>query len=304
VSAAPTDRLARALLFGYGFRSRYLPTSVGRVHLLAGHGKGKLPPIVLLHGIGASGMNYLPLLLKLRRHAGRIWVPEMPGHGFSPAPKAGASPRVLRKALREALDQLSEPFVLFGNSMGGAAAIEYASTNPERVRALIVASPGGAPLERLELTQFLRTFEIETMAEAREFVDRLTAKPVPGSTLMAWVSKRQSAKPSLRSLLSSIEPEDLLTSDHLGRLKMPVLCSWGQGDKLLPREGLEFFRAHLPGHAVIEEPEGLGHVPFLDDADQVAKRIVSFVRELPGVDRRKAGAAGYRGKERRKGRTG
>jgi pimeloyl-ACP methyl ester carboxylesterase len=59
---------------------------------------------------------------------------------------------------------------------------------------------------------------------------------------------------------------------------MPVLCLWGTNDHLLPDTAREFFRRHLPAHAIFEEPEGYGHAPYVDHADDFVRRIAAFAR--------------------------
>ena len=45
---------------------------------------------------------------------------------------------------------------------------------------------------------------------------------------------------------------------------MPVLLLWGESEKLLPAERLDYFRAHLPPHAEIHVVERFGHVPQVE----------------------------------------
>ena len=100
-------------------------------------GPGK--PVVLLHpGVGDS----------------RIWEPIMPrlaacyrvirydarGHGASPPATA---PYTLLTDLIAVLDQLEVPGATFaGCSQGGASSIDLALSQPSRVSALVLVSPG------------------------------------------------------------------------------------------------------------------------------------------------------------------
>jgi pimeloyl-ACP methyl ester carboxylesterase len=84
----------------------------------------------------------------------------------------------------------------------------------------------------------------------------------------------------VRGLLSSIAPDDMLRPEQLAALRMPVLLLWGRDERILPRAHLEFFRRHLPRHARFEEPEGLGHAPYLDDASAVARQILTFAADV------------------------
>ena len=57
---------------------------------------------------------------------------------------------------------------------------------------------------------------------------------------------------------------------------MPTLLIWGQSEKLLPYEGLDFFRAHLPAHAEIHEVKGFGHMPQMEHPRAFVERLETF----------------------------
>ncbi|APR85116.1 Putative hydrolase [Minicystis rosea] len=255
-------------------------TSAGRVHVLEGRGRGALPPVVLLHGISSAGVHFLPLLHRLRGRVRHLVAPDMPAHGFSDPPPV-MRPEAMKEALVEAMDAVvHEPSIVFGNSMGGIAAVHYALARPERVRGLILCSPSGASMDEDELRRFVRGFDLGTHGAALDFVDRLFARPNPMRHLFAWGVRRQFSDPRVRGLLSAIAPQDLLRPEQLSALRMPVMLLWGRDERILPREHYEFFRRHLPAHTFVSEPEGLGHAPYLDDVGAVARQILTFAADL------------------------
>jgi pimeloyl-ACP methyl ester carboxylesterase len=277
---ALTNQLARTSLLLGGYRSRHVVTSAGRVHVLDGRGEGDLPPVVLFHGISSAGMHFLPLLQKLRGRVRHLTAPDMPAHGFSDPPPV-MRPEAMKDALVEAMDAVvREPSVIFGNSMGGIAAVHYALARPERVRGLILCSPSGASMNEDELRTFVRGFHFGTHGDALAFVDRLFARRNRMRHLFAWGVRRQFRAPGVRGLLSAIAPEDMLRPEQLAALRMPVLLLWGRDERILPRAHYDFFRRHLPAHTRVEEPEGLGHAPYLDDVDAVARQILTFAADL------------------------
>lgn len=283
------ERVARRYLRMRGFTSRDVQTSVGTAHVLEAPGQGSLPPLVLLHGFGASGVQMLPILVRLQRHSRRLLVPDLPGHGFSEVPKGGAMAEGLRQGLLETLDQIiDEPVVLFGNSMGGFAAITYAVERRAKVSHLILCSPGGARMAQHELDDFRRVFDVDTHADALEFVDRLLGKRSPFRHAMALSVRRRMRTPHLRALIGSVTPEDLLLPNHLSDLDMPILMVWGDRDGILPEHNREFFRAHLPEHAEIVEPAQLGHSPYLESPGALTRLILRFLSDGPPSE---AGAA-------------
>ncbi len=279
--AAIEDHLARATLQARFFRSRRIRTSVGRMHMLDARGEGRLPPLVLLHGLSSTGVHYLPLVSHVRPHVRRLLLPDLPGHGFSDIPAGGMRHEALSAGVREALDAvLDEPAVIFGNSLGALAAIHYARLRPERVRGLFLCSPGGAPMEEKELERFLATFRVESHASAVAFVDRVFGTRTPLRHVLAWGIKRRMRNPGVRGLLEAVTPEVLLSKDDLAGLRMPVVLSWGRRDGVLPRGHFDFFRDNLPPATVVHEPQNHGHSPYLEDAGGVGRAIVHFLGEV------------------------
>jgi pimeloyl-ACP methyl ester carboxylesterase len=68
---------------------------------------------------------------------------------------------------------------------------------------------------------------------------------------------------------------------------------WGRSERILPPSALAYFRAHLPAHVEILEPEGFGHCPHLDNPKRLARAITEFaserssnVRSIPSSPRR------------------
>lgn len=261
-----------------GFESRDIPTSVGISHVLEAKGQGSLPPLVLLHGFGASGVQMLPIMLRLQKHTRRLIVPDLPGHGFSDTPTEGAPADGLRAGLFETLDAvLDEPMVLFGNSMGGFAAISYALERPERVQSLILCSPGGASMVQAQLDDFRKIFAVQSHNDALEFVDRLLGKRSPFRHAMAVSVRRRLSRPHLQALMASVTPEHLLPAEALASLKMPILMVWGQEDQILPEHSRDFFVNHLPEHAEVVQPDQLGHSPYLESPGALTEHILRFI---------------------------
>ena len=81
--------------------------------------------------------------------------------------------------------------------------------------------------------------------------------------------------------VDALSTDDLLTPGVLARLSMPTLLLWGKRDRILPASSLEFFKRHLPPHAEVEEPWSFGHSPFLEQPEELARRIASFVVDIP-----------------------
>ncbi|MGE0786291.1 MAG: alpha/beta fold hydrolase [Sandaracinaceae bacterium] len=279
------DRLLLQGLKLRGYTSRKVPTSVGALHVLEAEGGGALPPVVVLHGLSASGQYYDSLMRRIRPHVRRVIAPDMPGHGYSDLPAEGLNHDTLGAGLTEGLDQiLDEPVILFGNSLGGVAAVRYATERQDRVLSLILAAPGGAPMDEPELTRFVDRFMIDDHDKALDFVDRLFYRPHPMRHLLAWGVRQQMGRTGIEDLLRSVKPEDLLKPEELEGLRMPVTVLWGEADRVLSPAHRAFFEAHLPPHAEIHRIEEYGHVPHISHPDELADRVLEIARRVASGD--------------------
>jgi len=273
-------RLERGIFRLKGYQSRFIQTPVGPIHVFEKHTKGTLPPVLLLHGLNASASSFRPLLTGIENQFSRILIPDFPGHGFSALPAAGLTPDAVQVGLFEALNQMVQDRVLLiGNSLGGIAAMRFASQHPDKVRALLLISPGGAMAEANELRALLSQFYLDTFKDALRFVDNLHASPPWYRWLLALGMKGEFARPGIRHFLQTIGVKDLLTPDDLKQLSVPIDLIWGKQEKLFPQAHLAFFKQHLPAHARIIEPEEFSHVPYLDRAKQVAKYVLDFAHQ-------------------------
>ena len=272
--------LERGMRFGLrrsGVATTYLSTPLGRLHVYDAPGTGR-GTIVLLHGISATAAPFAPLIGRLRPDFARVIAIDLPGHGFSDATRVPLTPELLFDTMTAAIDELArgERITIVGNSLGGLVAARYAIRRPATVAGLILLSPAGAESSDAEWQALQASFRITSRREALAFVSRVSHRPPLISKLIAHELVGKTKQPAVRDLLETTTPDHALPGAELRALPMPVLLWWGKSERLLPASHLAWWRANLPPHAVIEEPDGIGHCPHLDAPARVASRIVSF----------------------------
>jgi pimeloyl-ACP methyl ester carboxylesterase len=275
------DEVLRAQLRLGGFRSRFVDTSAGRMHAMVSEGGGDLPPFVLLHGFAAASHYYGGLASRMRPLVRHVIAPDLPGHGVSAGDARTIDWSTLEDGLCETLDTLIDrPAIVFGNSLGGAAAVRYAAMRPNKVRGLFLVAPGGAPMDDATFRSFLSRFALEDHDAALDFVDRLFERPPPYYRhLIAWGTRHQFARPAMRALMQRGLAINLLTPEELRSLSMPTHVVWGGADRILLPSHLAFFREHLPAHATLEVVPRFGHTPHMDQPDALHTMLVAFARE-------------------------
>lgn len=274
------ERLARQALRQRGAVSRSVPSPLGALHTYDLAGSGALPTTVFLHGLGSAATPFAPVFARMTRRVRRVIAPDYPGHGFSAPPTEPLTPTRLFEAVAAALDAvLDEPAVVVGNSLGGALALQYALARPERVRALVLLSPAGARSTDEEWGAIRGAFDIATRADAQAFCRRVYHRTPWFLPLVAHELADAIGRPAVRDLLEAASNAETPEPAALATLPMPILLSWGRSERLLPEAHFDYFRQHLPGHAVIERPVGVGHCPHFDAPAALAERILAFAAQ-------------------------
>jgi pimeloyl-ACP methyl ester carboxylesterase len=108
----------------------------GPVHYADYGGEGR--PIVLVHGLGGSHLNWMPVAPRLAAR-GRVVAVDLSGHGRTPSLHRSARVSANVRMVGRFLDALGgEPAVLMGNSMGGYVALAVAAAEPAKVRSVVL----------------------------------------------------------------------------------------------------------------------------------------------------------------------
>jgi pimeloyl-ACP methyl ester carboxylesterase len=276
------DGVRRHWLRLIGVRSRTFKTTQGRLRMLEVQGSGPLPPMLLVHGLSSAAVDWGPIIRRLRKHCQRIRALDLPGHGRSDPPMDGMGMEAIRQMIQEAdMAILDRPQIIMGNSLGGLVAVRMAAHMPEQTLALVLASPGGTPMDKQALSVILDRFHMESWATAHAFVDACTGGPPRKRFALAWGIRARMNRPSVRAMVSQISTDNLLEPAELECLEMPILLVWGKDDGILGPSQLDFYRTHLPDHIELHTPERMGHSPFLDRLEHFVELVLSFCGRLP-----------------------
>jgi pimeloyl-ACP methyl ester carboxylesterase len=273
------QEITRRMLMVRGVRSEWVDVAGQSLHHYELKGRGKGPPVVLVHGLGGTANGFARIFFGLAQRFERVLAVDLPGHGFSPEYCAG---QLCMRAQYEMLVGYCRKMVggqafVVGNSLGGAMSISLAAEHPELVGALGLVAPAGADVGHERIRAVLESMDVRTAEQARELTRRLFHQPPWLAMAMANMLRDVYARPAVRALSEdALATREVLTPETLRRLTMPVLCVWGGSERLLPRESLDFFRAHLPAHAWVREVPGFGHVPQVERPDELVSELVRF----------------------------
>jgi pimeloyl-ACP methyl ester carboxylesterase len=290
-----------ATLQGY-VRRRLVAAGVrSEVHRIGGHavhayratGTGQGPPVVLVHGLGGSANGWVRILRRLARDFSAVHAVDLPGNGFSPLPSSG--PLALEQQL-EVLhgfcrEVVQAPAFVVGNSLGGALSVILGSVHPEDVAALALVAPAGGEMTPGSFAELMRVLDVRTTADSVRLIRRLFHRAPLLAILFAPQLKKMHATPAVRALHRNARERSHIPAELLATLRAPTLLLWGASEKLLPREQLDWYRAHLPPGARIEVVQGFGHVPQVERPAELVERLRGFAAEVGLLGARQAGAS-------------
>jgi pimeloyl-ACP methyl ester carboxylesterase len=251
--------------------------------------QGDGPPLLLLHGLGASGFSFRKNLEPLGEKF-RVLAPDLPAHGYSPGPLDGDYRlETLTQGLRDLLDRRGlRQVAVAGNCLGGSLALMLARDYPERVSALILLDPAVAltrvpwifyPL-RLPFLGGLAAalsgpwiipFALRLAYHRRELI---TPEVVAGYARPFQELPRRLA---FRRLCQQLKIPPLPEIEAmLHKIHQPTVLIWGQEDRILPVSQASWVKARLPQARYKPLPE-VGHAPQEEDPAAVNEIIIAFL---------------------------
>lgn len=284
-----------------GFRQRRLRSGHGEIVLYDAKGGRPGPTVVLVHGVSSRASAYGRVAEGLLPYCGRIVIPDLLGHGESHVPSQGLRVDSIDEALQSTLgDIVPEPMVLVGNSMGGFIAALYAAACPWRVKGLLLSNPGGAPVPADVFERLVGLLSPTTHTEALRLAEAGSSYRSRLILHLGAISMRLSlARPHIRDFVKNARPEECLTDAQVRCFNMPTLLLSGNDDGVIPEETLQWFREHLPAHAVVEQIDFFGHAPMSERPREFVRRVRGFVDEVESGNAHCAARSSVYEKEKR-----
>jgi pimeloyl-ACP methyl ester carboxylesterase len=255
------------------------------------------PPVILLHGLGATNASMLSTLWDLSADH-HVFAPDLPGHGASGKPIRTYHVGFFARWLSAFMDDLGlDRAILIGNSMGGRIAIEAGLRMPERVRRLVLLCPSSAWLRGRELAPLVRLLRPELgvfpllLPHSQVVAAARGMFAVPSRLPDAWYDAfadeflRVFADPRGRVAFFSSAREIYLEEPHgergfwdrLPGLKPPSLFVWGGRDPLVPPGFARHVQRELPQAQSVVLPD-CGHVPQYELPEVTSELVRDFLR--------------------------
>jgi pimeloyl-ACP methyl ester carboxylesterase len=227
----------------------------GAIYVDDGGGKDGLP-VLFLHAFAGDSSQWDDQLSHLRHHRRAIAI-DLRGHGKSAAPKDGDyCVESFVQDVEAVVSKLElSRFVLVGHSLGGAVAIKYAGSHPDRVAGLVVVgAPGRMPAEQSR--QVMAAIESDYDATMKGYWEKLLtgAQPRVHTQILERMGSVQ-REPALAIMKALFADDPLPALDHYNGPKLIVYTASGD----TPAD-LQNARPDVPNARI----EGTSHWPQLD----------------------------------------
>jgi pimeloyl-ACP methyl ester carboxylesterase len=292
-----------ATLFQNSLQGEYWQWNNHSVYYVkAGQSQSNKPPLLLIHGFGASTAHWRKNIAQLQENY-EVWAVDLLGFGKSAKPDIQYSGDLWRDQLDHFIQEvIGQPVVLAGNSLGGYASLCVASQRPNSAKGLILINSAGPfsdsqiqkpinPTKKIisNLTkklffnsittffmfQYLRRRSIIRKTLKKVYLDHsaVTDQLVEDIYLP---SCDEGAVTVFKSVFSSPQGEsvDIL----LKELSLPLLMLWGEGDPWMNAKVRgEKFRQYYP--QLKEFYLKAGHCPHDEIPEEVNQIIDTWITE-------------------------
>ena len=269
------------------------PLGIRTTYLEAG--EPSAPPVLLLHGLGATNASLLPLILGLA-DTNRVIAPDLPGHGATAAPRwryTAAEFAHWLAAFQRAVGV--QRAAIIGNSLGGRVALEAGIAMPDRVDRLLLLCPSPALRKMRQFVPVVRMLSPElsrlplplshraVKAGIRVMFSRPERLPESwydaGADEFIRVMRDFKHRRAFFSAARQIYVEEPFGTrgfwTRLSRIQTPALFVWGENDVLVPKAFARHVTSALPNSRSVVLPD-CGHVPQFE----LPERTLTLTREF------------------------
>ena len=262
-------------------------------YVQAGKEKQNKPPLLLIHGFGASTDHWRKNIAQLKEHY-QVWAIDLLGFGRSAKPNLEYSGHLWREQLHDFIKEVvKQPVVLAGNSLGGYAALCVAAQCADAAAGLVLINSAG-PFSDVSPSKSNMVPKITSWVLKQPWVtyllfQRLRRPAVIRKTLeKVYLDKskiteqlvediyRPSCDKGAAEVFASVfkSPQGEKVDRLLQQLQCPLLVIWGEADPWMnaKERGIKF-RQHYPN--LTEYYLEAGHCPH----DEVPEKVNSLIHD-------------------------
>ncbi|NLE43358.1 MAG: alpha/beta hydrolase [Chloroflexi bacterium] len=226
-------------------------------------GRGK--PLILLHGWIGSWRYWMSTMEDLSSGY-RVYAPDLWGFGDSDKRRSAYTVRDYVAQLDTFLSQLGVDEVsLVGHSLGGAIALEFATSSPDRVKRVVGV---GVPFNRAAVARALVNASTHGEALVKLATRRATYPEID-------LEVRKTDMAAVAHSVASLAELDLYHS--VQSLRIPVLLVYGEQDPLVRWPGPDIVPDDAADRKRVFCLTGAQHFPMLEQRNKFSRLLLDFL---------------------------
>ncbi len=271
-------------------------------YVLTGAKQPNRPPLLLIHGFGASTDHWQKNMAKLQEEF-EVWAIDLLGFGRSAKPELQYSGNLWRDQLKDFITEIvGQPVILAGNSLGGYASLCVAAQCPETAKGLILLNSAGPfgdtqkaqknkknnqlqkAIRSLLLHPWISYLLFQYMRRPRNIRKTLKKVYYNQDAVTEKLVKdiyRPSCDVGAAQVFASVfkTPQGETVDNLLQQLPHPLLMLWGEKDPWMnTQQRGEKYRQYYPN--LTEYYLEAGHCPHDEIPDEVNSLIANWVLSL------------------------
>ncbi|MFW6042234.1 MAG: alpha/beta fold hydrolase [Chloroflexota bacterium] len=275
-TAAPRTSLSRHSIDSLAINTSYYEAGANRSR-----------PVLLLHGMSASGDSFRELMAAL---ASDFWLiaPDIPGFGYSENTSPYTVPHLVEWLAAFTAQLQVQPVHILGHSFGGALGLSFALAYPNDVQSLILLAP--SVLRPGKYPDWLRHLSKSTLAERALQIGVLASRLMLQRQMRAafyepgrfedelWKRRARDYELARASaaVLRASALHDIRTD--LNRIQQRSCIIWGQNDPVLDPDDARRLSDLMPAsRTTLHLLPQCGHVPQIEQPDRVMHIVRSFL---------------------------
>ncbi len=246
--------------------------------------RGSGPPLIILHGLFGSAINWETIARYLSRYW-TVFALDLRNHGDSPhSPHFGYE--VLVEDLKWFMeDHRIHPAILLGHSLGGKIVMAFADRFPEKVEKLIVVdiAPKPYPADHWHMLNVLIDFDVSRIKNLKQAVADL-APAIPSLAIRQFIVKNlvrgKNGRYQWKINLDAIYRHYRELSQGPGlRNSCPksALFIRGKDSEFVIDEDADLIRRYFP-HSRIVTLDNAGHWLHIDAPEKTSETIIEFLQ--------------------------
>jgi pimeloyl-ACP methyl ester carboxylesterase len=269
-------------------------------YVCAGEVQSNKPPLLLVHGFGASTDHWRKNIIQLQSQF-QVWAIDLLGFGRSAKPKQEYDGNLWREQLHDFITEvIAQPTILAGNSLGGYAALCVAAKYPQSTAGLILLNSAGPFSDNQEnsrsqsrsnlLGRLIRSILLQPWASLllfqyvrrrsiiRKTLNKVYVDPSAVTEQLIEDIYRPSCDRGAADVFNAVfkTPQGEKVDVLLGKMQCPLLLLWGEKDPWIKaREKGVQFRQYYP--QLTEHYLQAGHCPHDEVPEQVNDLITNWV---------------------------